>query len=70
MCMCACLSVNIVCLFVCLQGLADLYSFQQSNPTFDLDAVLSSQTKFYREYIRRGLRSIQEGQPAPKSESS
>lgn len=50
------------------QGLKELYDFQQANPNFDLDSVLAEQTKFYREYIQRGLRSIREGRPAPKTE--
>ena len=42
------------------QGLASLYQFQQSHPTFDLEGVLADQTKFYRDYIMRGLRGIRE----------
>ena len=34
--------------------------FLLDNPTFDLEALLSSQTKYYRDYINRGLRSMRE----------
>ncbi len=47
--------------FEYLQGLNELYQFRTSHPTFDLDSVLAGQTKFYREYILRGLRTVETG---------
>ena len=39
----------------------DLYQFQQTHPTFDLESVLGDQTQFYRDYISRGLQHIKDG---------
>jgi hypothetical protein len=65
---------HMVCSLYCLQGLADLFKFQRKHPTFNLEDVLMDQTKFYRDYIMRGLHHIREGAGSeavepPKSES-
>ncbi len=46
-----------VCLFQ--SGLQDLYNFKQENPHADLEPFLAKSSDYFRQYIERGLRTIE-----------
>merc|ERR1719500_1761244 len=58
-------------------GLQELFSFKQKNPHVDLEPFLAQSSQYFRDYIERGLRKIEEegrggvaapsGIPAPRS---
>lgn len=41
------------------QGLQELYNFKQQNPHADLEPFLSKSSDYFRNYIERGLKSIE-----------
>jgi len=51
------------------QGLQELFGFKQKNPHVDLEPFLAQSSQYFRDYIERGLRKIEEegrgGVPAP-----
>ena len=58
-----CEAVNLpylMCYFVSLQGLIELYSLKQKNKEFDLEKFFKkiNVSTFYRSFIERGLREI------------
>ncbi len=40
-------------------GLQDLYNFKQENPHADLEPFLAKSSDYFRQYIERGLRTIE-----------
>ena len=45
---------------ICVQiGLQDLYNFKQENPHADLEPFLAKSSDYFRQYIERGLRTIE-----------
>merc|ERR1719411_528101 len=58
-------------------GLQELYNFKQQNPHADLEPFLAKSSEYFRDYIERGLKSIEQevrnggsGIPAPISRPS
>jgi len=51
------------------QGLQELFGFKQKNPHVDLEPFLAQSSQYFRDYIERGLKKIEEegrgGVPAP-----
>ncbi len=43
----------------CQVGLQDLYNFKQENPHADLEPFLAKSSDYFRQYIERGLRTIE-----------
>merc|ERR1712037_120040 len=41
-------------------GLQELFSFKQKNPHVDLEPFLAQSSQYFRDYIERGLRKIEE----------
>merc|ERR1712166_1165964 len=41
------------------QGLQELYNFKQQNPPEDLETFLAKSSEYFRNYIERGLKSIE-----------
>lgn len=41
-------------------GLQELYNFKQENPQCDLEPFLAQSSQYFRDYIERGLRKIEE----------
>lgn len=46
--------------FSCVQGLAQLYDFKQRYPDADIEPFLSRSSDFFKNYIERGLKFIEE----------
>ena len=42
------------------QGLQELYNFKQQNPQADLEPFLAKSSKYFRDYIERGLKGIEQ----------
>lgn len=58
-------------------GLQELYNFKQQNPHADLEPFLAKSSEYFRDYIERGLKSIEQevrnggsGIPAPTNRPS
>jgi len=58
-------------------GLQELYNFKQQNPQADLEPFLAKSSTYFREYIERGLRNVEQevrggggGAPAPPSSTN
>ena len=43
-----------------VQGLAQLYEFKQRHPDADIEPFLSRSSEFFKNYIERGLKFIEE----------
>ena len=41
-------------------GLQELYNFKQENPQCDLEPFLAQSSQYFRDYIERGLKKIEE----------
>ena len=41
-------------------GLQELYNFKQENPHVDMEPFLAQSSQYFRDYIERGLRKIEE----------
>ena len=41
-------------------GLQELYNFKQENPQCDLEPFLAQSSQYFRDYIERGLRKIED----------
>ena len=41
-------------------GLQELYNFKQAHPHVDLEPFLAQSSQYFRDYIERGLRKIEE----------
>ena len=41
-------------------GLQELYNFKQENPHVDMEPFLAQSSQYFRDYIERGLKKIEE----------
>ena len=41
-------------------GLQELYNFKQAHPDVDLEPFLAQSSQYFRDYIERGLRKIED----------
>ena len=41
-------------------GLQELYNFKQENPHVDMEPFLAQSSQYFRDYIERGLKKIED----------